>query len=604
MTKLYRGNIRIGTPDPDIGASLQWVDDPFETTTTYWTLEREPATGDLTVTNDPTAATPLRITPGSVSVPDLRVSGDVTHSLTLAADSTEVSGFDETTNRHDIYYDGGTEDHILAIERGATDDYSLHVTESGASQRVLTTGDEGTLDAGTLDGRDGTGYVRTDGVNALTANLDAGGHAVANAAGVSGTGSVAITADSDASGAGTLTLGVGATTGLEVTQEGDVRAAAGTIYEQGTAVATIDETGVDVENTNGTPVVAGSDAIYAGTDLSFSNDGDGTATLSFTGTTTPASAAAGDAATASGDDDTTTFTLAHSLGALPDGVVVEAASRAASTDFWISDATTTTVDVTYADPPPTGTDNLAWYVTTTASALTAATLSDDGAAILSSPDDINFGTGLRAADDGDGTATVSLAANVPTTDAPATLTGAWQFDAGLNVGDDTDLAFVNASGTTQFAFTYDSTNDRQVWTDRATATPIAYVDRTGTVDFQQNVQLQGVDLSTTAADLANLGSGTADAGAVPEADGDGNISWNRRSSATTATASGDDNTTTFTLAHDLGTAPTGAFVMAESPAAMSDFRVTTKTATDVTIEYAGPPPAGTDNLAYNIIVHA
>lgn len=43
-------------------------------------------------------------------------------------------------------------------------------------------------------------------------------------------------------------------------------------------------TGVDVENTNGTALVAGATAIHAGTDLAFTDDADGTATLDYTGT--------------------------------------------------------------------------------------------------------------------------------------------------------------------------------------------------------------------------------------------------------------------------------------------------------------------------------
>jgi hypothetical protein len=71
-----------------------------------------------------------------------------------------------------------------------------------------------------------------------------------------------------------------------------------------------------------------------------------------------------DTATKSGDGSTTTFTLAHSLGSTPDAATVQATSQAASTDFWVSNKTSTDLDITYAVAPPAGTDNLAYDITT------------------------------------------------------------------------------------------------------------------------------------------------------------------------------------------------------------------------------------------------
>lgn len=68
--------------------------------------------------------------------------------------------------------------------------------------------------------------------------------------------------------------------------------------------------------------------------------------------------------TASGDGTTTTFTLSHGFGSPPEDVVVEAGSRAASTDFWISGGTTSAVEVTFASAPSTGTDNLEFHLST------------------------------------------------------------------------------------------------------------------------------------------------------------------------------------------------------------------------------------------------
>ena len=72
--------------------------------------------------------------------------------------------------------------------------------------------------------------------------------------------------------------------------------------------------------------------------------------------------AVGDAAslTVSGDGTTTTFSLSHNLGVAPTIATVTPTSEDASTDFWVSNKTSTAVEITYAAAPPTGTDNLTY----------------------------------------------------------------------------------------------------------------------------------------------------------------------------------------------------------------------------------------------------
>jgi hypothetical protein len=83
-----------------------------------------------------------------------------------------------------------------------------------------------------------------------------------------------------------------------------------------------------------------------------------------------------EAVTASGDGTSTTFTLSHSLGAAPPAIVVEASSKAASTDFWISGGDSTQVEITYAIAPPSGTDNLSYNLSTGAGDPSSYTDSD------------------------------------------------------------------------------------------------------------------------------------------------------------------------------------------------------------------------------------
>jgi hypothetical protein len=64
--------------------------------------------------------------------------------------------------------------------------------------------------------------------------------------------------------------------------------------------------------------------------------------------------------TASGDGSTTTFALSHGLSTTPSVAHVTPASRAASTDFWKTNLTSSAVEIEFARAPPSGTDNLAF----------------------------------------------------------------------------------------------------------------------------------------------------------------------------------------------------------------------------------------------------
>lgn len=71
-----------------------------------------------------------------------------------------------------------------------------------------------------------------------------------------------------------------------------------------------------------------------------------------------------DTATASGDGSTTTFTLSHNLGSTPTAVSVQPTSADAAGDFHVSSKSSTSIDVTYASAPASGTDNLTWDIIT------------------------------------------------------------------------------------------------------------------------------------------------------------------------------------------------------------------------------------------------
>lgn len=66
----------------------------------------------------------------------------------------------------------------------------------------------------------------------------------------------------------------------------------------------------------------------------------------------------------------------------------------------------------------------------------------------------------------------------------------------------------------------------------------------------------------------------------------------------TAVRSGDSSTTIFTVTHGLGEIPTYTHVDPTTVAASADFTVNADS-TSITIEYASPPPQGTENLEWS-----
>jgi hypothetical protein len=111
----------------------------------------------------------------------------------------------------------------------------------------------------------------------------------------------------------------------------------------------------------------------------------------------------------------------------------------------------------------------------------------------------------------------------------------------------------------------------------------------------------------------DLSSGFATSDYVPKADGQGGIDWEAESGGSggsggsssagfQATKSGDGSTTSFTISHSLGEIPRSASVIAASEEASTDFWVSGKSSTDITITYARAPVSGTDNLQYDVIL--
>lgn len=133
----------------------------------------------------------------------------------------------------------------------------------------------------------------------------------------------------------------------------------GTVHTGDGTTTRANDTAVFDVSDSGTLKVRDPTNINFGTSLSVTDDGDGTMTVdaSSSGVTT-------DSATKSGDGTTTTFTLSHSLGSTPSYANVVPTSEDASTDFWVSNKTSSDVDITYAAAPPSGTDNLTYDIGT------------------------------------------------------------------------------------------------------------------------------------------------------------------------------------------------------------------------------------------------
>lgn len=72
--------------------------------------------------------------------------------------------------------------------------------------------------------------------------------------------------------------------------------------------------------------------------------------------------------------------------------------------------------------------------------------------------------------------------------------------------------------------------------------------------------------------------------------------------AESVTKSGDGSSTTFALPNPLSTAPRVATVTPTSEDAAGSFWVSEKSESSVEITYSSPPPSGTDNLSFDLVV--
>lgn len=71
-----------------------------------------------------------------------------------------------------------------------------------------------------------------------------------------------------------------------------------------------------------------------------------------------------DTGSASGDGSTVTFTFSHSLGATPTVAHVTPTSAAAAGDHYVSAKSSTSIEVTFASAPASGTDNVTFDIIT------------------------------------------------------------------------------------------------------------------------------------------------------------------------------------------------------------------------------------------------
>lgn len=88
----------------------------------------------------------------------------------------------------------------------------------------------------------------------------------------------------------------------------------------------------------------------------------------------------------------------------------------------------------------------------------------------------------------------------------------------------------------------------------------------------------------------------------PETVWDGTANHSPNLPATSARASGDGTKKQFLLAHSLDTAPNVATVTPTSEDAAGEFWVSRKTDNNVEVTYTSPPPSGSGNLAFDVLV--
>lgn len=271
---------------------------------------------------------------------------------------------------------------------------------------------EGTssLDAGTLDGLDSDQFLRRDIAATHASDLDVQG-----------------------------TLSTSGNTVLSTADEGSLDA--GTL-----AGNTLADTRPGASD-DGTTVVAGVSDYDFGQYLQVTDDGDGTVTVDSVGGN-----AVGSTATASGDGTTTTFTLQHDLGATPASVDVTPLTEDAVADHYVTAVSATSIDLTYAAAPPSGTDNLEWHVTAfgnDGSGKHAVEVQDNSTQV-DLADTFDFAGGLSVTNPSDGTVSIESPPGVEIRDNGSTAQSATSFidfDTNLAVTTTTDGVTVTGSDT-------------------------------------------------------------------------------------------------------------------------------------------------------------
>lgn len=391
-------------------------------------------------------------------------------------------------------------------------------------------------------------------------------------------------------------------TAASLTSKGNITAGSvdseGQITENGNPVLTTvdDISSLTVENIDGTPVVTEASALQAGNKLSFSDDGDGTATLEVT---QGSEKVAADTALKSGDGSTTSFSLSHSLGMTPSVASVTPTSQDAASDFWVSSKTSSAVEISYSTAPASGSSNLGYDIITrgSQSGTIAISKSGDGSTrkfslshMLDETPEVAHATATSSEASTDFWISGKNSSAVEITYAAAPPSGNNNLTFNL-------LALPSdAAGTTTETKSGDDSTTTFTLSHPLGSTPeVAYVSPStedASTDFWiSNKTSTTIDITYAAAPP----SGTENLGydiLVKESGAPG---------TDTAVLSGDGSTSTFTLSHSLGDTPTGAYVLPASEDASTDFWISGLSSSSVKITYAAAPPSGTDNLAYDII---
>lgn len=137
------------------------------------------------------------------------------------------------------------------------------------------------------------------------------------------------------------------------------------------------------------------------------------------------------------------------------------------------------------------------------------------------------------------------------------------------------------------SYTFDNQNDTGLWRDGGGAIGVSIAGKPAAKFDNETTRLVG-DVTTTDDPPTTLWDG--DAEHTPNLP------------ATTVTKSCNGSTTTFSLHHPLESAPKVATVTPTSADAAGDFWVSKKGKNAIEITYASPPPSGTENLSYDLVV--